>query len=186
LNLAVNAQGLESSSDAGILFDHFVNGSGTSLLFSSQTGMSSVIAKETSFIDYRTKFERAACDYYNQKGSIEGFDFGREMAELGTPSLTGAFYAKAVIGGTKQWSTQIQAISSTRITVKYTVTDIFGAGTEDANRLWVGPFNYPGLSSMYWLQHNSAHYYPEYKNNYRPFVWSAEILHIGRNIGKHP
>ena len=146
----------------------------------------SAIAKP-AFVEYANKFEVNAMDYYKRNGTIEGYSEGK-MKELRVPGIRGDRFMKAAVGGTKQWTTQIQAISATSIIVKYTVADIFGAGREDADRTLIGwdtkygrvvGTTFPGLGSMYWLQNNSAHFYPNepgIKEKYTPFLWTSDII----------
>jgi hypothetical protein len=49
------------------------------------------------------------------------------------------------------------------------VWDHFGAGTDDAMS------KLPGLSSLYWMQHNSAQYNPSTSVNYAPFNWNIRV-----------
>ena len=85
------------------------------------------------------------------------------------PYIKDTWFMHTVLGGTQQWNAQITQITASQIKVRYMVWDRFGAGMDDAQS------KLPGLSSLYWLQHNSAQQYPSKSGNYAPFIWNIRV-----------
>ena len=109
-------------------------------------------------------------EYYKQNQSLEGFNGTEVLIQLGMPQIRETIFMHTVMGGTQQWNVQIRNISADRIQVMWTVRDRFGAGTDDAQS------GLPGLSSLYWLQHNSATVDPSTKDRYTPFIWGIQVF----------
>lgn len=107
---------------------------------------------------------------YRATNTLEGFDGNAELHKLGMPQIRDKLYMLVVMGGTQQWNAQVQSISGNHINVMWTVRDRFGAGKEDAQS------PYPGLPSMYWLQHNSSQVDPTLSNKFVPFSWGIQVL----------
>ena len=131
--------------------------------------MSRILGQDPAFTELAQSFEQQALSYYNSKGTLEGFNGTQVLQKLGMPYIKDTWYMHTVMGGTQQWNAQIAQITASQVKVRYMVWDHFGAGIDDAQS------KLPGLSSLYWLQHNSAHYYPTTSGNYAPFNWNIRV-----------
>ena len=154
--------------EAMSLLTNFIKGTWQSKTFGSNSEMSKMLGADPNFKDYATKFEAEALKYFNNNKTLEGFDGKDLMNALGKPYIKDAIFMYTVMGGTQKWKATITSVSSTDIKVSYQVYDRFGAGTDDATR------SLPGLSSLYWLQHNS-HQHGASWSKYAPFTWSIKV-----------
>lgn len=158
-----------SIAEAQLLLKNFVKGASTTLSFKPTSNMSRILGTNPAFINLARSFEQQALNYYNSKGTLEGFDGNQTLRLLGKPYIKDTWFMYTVMGGTQQWNAQITHISANEVKVRYMVWDHFGAGTDDAQS------GLPGLSSLYWLQHNSSKYYPSTSGNYAPFNWNIRV-----------
>ena len=159
----------ESQGEAIWLSNTFIYGNGKSLDFVPGTNISRMLGEDPAFTNLANIFELSALAYYARNKTIEGFKGGDVLKNLGNPYIKDKWFMYTVLGGTQQWNAQITRITANEIRVRYTVYDRFGAGTDDAtSRL-------PGLPSLYWLQHNSAQYYPSTSKMFTPFTWSITV-----------
>lgn len=158
-----------SEAEAQLLLNNFAKGASTILSFKPISNMARILGQDPAFTKLAQSFEQQALTYYNSKGTLEGFDGQKVLRSLGMPYIKDTWYMHTVLGGTQQWNAQITQISASQVKVRYMVWDHFGAGTDDAQS------KLPGLSSLYWLQHNSTHYYPSTSGNYAPFNWNIRV-----------
>jgi RHS repeat-associated protein len=152
------------------LYSKFVNGNPNYILqFSTSSAISGLVGADPEFVKVATTFENAAIGYFKTHKSLNGFKGAKILESSGFVEIKESTFMHAAMGGMQQWTAQIRSISDKQLQVRYTVWDKFGAGTDDAgSRL-------PGLSSMYWLQHNAMHYYPRTVGHYSPFIWNVQV-----------
>jgi len=171
----MSGQSLEDENarlEALSLLGHFTNGQGKNLSFSPISSIAGFLSTDPAFIDLANKFEASALSYYKSNNSLEGFNGNLELKELGMPYMKDTWFMHTILGGTQQWNAEIRLVSEGQINVTYTVHDRFGAGTDDAQS------QLPGLSSLYWLQHNSYMHNRNDRsilNRYTPFRWNISV-----------
>jgi RHS repeat-associated protein len=158
-----------SEAESDLLLNNFIKGASTALSYKPTSNMSRLLGEDPAFLKLAKSFEQQALAYYNSKGTLEGFNGHQILLSLGKPYIKNTLFMHTVLGGTQQWNALITKISANEIKVRYTVWDHFGAGTDDAKSLL------PGLPSLYWLQHNSSHFYPSTVHNYAPFNWNIRV-----------
>ncbi len=152
------------------LMNHFVNGEGRNLTFLNGSTPSTEIATDPGFTQFANNFENAALAFFREKGSLDGFPGQRNTENR--PHFTSMrqnLYLATIIGGTQGIRAQIRVINSSEIHVNYTIYDVFGAGRNDAGR-----WQFPGLQSMYTLQHY-RNVNENNRNLYRPYFLGVNI-----------
>jgi hypothetical protein len=176
--------GTWSYSGADILAAHFIHGGGSDLNLGSDHSISRMVGEYAMFRKFSLTFEEEALKHYNRNnGIMDDFDGFNALitstknlrnpdgwnprkgnlyfGDLGTPK---GVFLYTVLGGYSDLKTEITLITSNEISVKYTISDHFGADAPDARRIL------PGLAGVYYLQN----YHCE-NGKHHPFVWSVEI-----------
>ncbi|MDX2248313.1 MAG: hypothetical protein SF052_16135 [Bacteroidia bacterium] len=163
-----------------LLLEHFLSGDGSPLSFGSTSMIARLLDKSSSqhdkswlvgksdrntFVGFAQSFEQAAWDFYQQNGTLNGFDGKEVLAEIKWPYISNPQFLWTVMGGVKQISPVITHISSGELVVRYTVEDHFGTSAADAKSML------PGLSELYYLQH-----YHSGPNQYQPFIWTVDVI----------
>lgn len=153
--------------------DHFAVDMGVNRVAPSDMRIAAEILKDKGFIKFANKFEASALEYYRANGSLDGFvgeDYLKPRVQFSSNSGA-SLTLQTLYGGTQGVSATITKVTATQIQVTYRICDVFGAGKSDASR-----WKFPGLQSMYILQHY-RNLTSENKNYFKPFFWSTEIKH---------
>jgi RHS repeat-associated protein len=153
--------------EASDLFDHFVDGDGSTLHFGPESYIAEKIQDLSSFKSYAELFETAVLEHLATHKDLSGFK-GDEYLSQNRPSKFGNsdIYLNAVMGGWKRFDVEVTVISKDQIRVNYRFTDHFGAGVNDSYS------NTPGVQALYFLQHHRGRRF-----KYKPFRWDVNFSH---------
>jgi RHS repeat-associated protein len=157
--------------EALYLRDKFVNGDPQYFTsYPPNSCMAHRLGTDPAFIKLAKSFEEQALAWYKNSGTMEGFTGSEILKNIGNPYVKDTWFMYIVMGGTQQVNAQIRIITDSEIHVQYTVWDHYGAGTDDATKSYLS-----GLPSLYWLKHNSTHFYPSTSSQYNPFIWNIKV-----------
>ncbi len=153
------------SDDAKMLEDHFMHGDGSNVNLSATSAIAKHILNADEFKTLANDFEEDANDYYNQNHSLEGYKGNAFFDGNHMPYLLSDLGLTTVMGGHKAFDVSV-SITNGHLSFTYTITDVFGAGYDDA-----GKWYFPGLPGLYYLQH-----YGEIDGaTLQPFIWTVTV-----------
>lgn len=171
------ATSLGSTDGDDVLLQNFIKGDGSPVQFDASSGLSENINIVKNFQKFALNLEAEVLSYFNENGSLDGFQGSKFISQdqnklgyLGRFIPVTEVFSYAVLGGFAAVGVEILDINSKSVNIRYTITDHFGAGTDDSKR-----DNLPGLQELYLLQHYFSNGRSNLGNTYEPFIWSTII-----------
>jgi hypothetical protein len=149
------------------LANHFFTGGGGDLMFPNGSPIANEIGGDPRFLDIVRNFENQALAFYRANGNLDGFSATMNLPDFG--GIRNNLFLATAMGGSQGIRAEIRLINSREIQVNYTIYDVFGAGRNDAGR-----WQFPGLQSMYVLQHY-RNVDEDSRNQYQPYFWGVNI-----------